>query len=193
MCSPAFLLFMVTVADLALLVLVTFSAPFIQAFYFLRTNIDGGIKFGLFGFCQELAGTCTGKELGYQFQPQLVDRLTTVLVLYPVAAGLSLLGAVTLIPLMLYPRDGGFLFVLFAFMSTFAFLAAAGAFAATMYLFTVAMHRLHEEGFSASYGPSIWIALAATALSLMIALNAGCGTCLGGRFGRQPRHIPYTY
>ena len=102
--------------------------------------------------------------------------------------------------------------MMFALFSTLAFLASAGAFAVTMYLFTTVMHRFHVEGFSASYGPSvsryntavdsavdsqnicqIWIALAATALSLIIALNSGCGTCLGGRFGRQPRHLAYTY
>ncbi|KAJ8488221.1 hypothetical protein ONZ51_g3703 [Trametes cubensis] len=125
--------------------------------------------------------------IGYKHEPEMVDRLTTVLVLYPVAAGLTLLGLLTLIPLMCYRREGGFLFVMFALFSTLAFLASAGAFAVTMYLFTTVMHRFHVEGFSASYGPSIWIALAATALSLIIALNSGCGTCLGGRHQRPPR------
>ncbi|OSD06655.1 hypothetical protein PYCCODRAFT_1383799 [Trametes coccinea BRFM310] len=193
MCSPAFLMFMATVANLALLVLVTFSTPFIQSLYFLRTDLDGGMSFGVFGFCFDLMQVCSGKELGYVHEPEIIGHLTTVFVLYPVAAGFMVLGAITLIPLMCYPREGGFLFVLFAFLSTFAFLATAAAFAVTVYLFTVAMHRLHAEAFTASYGPSIWIALAATALSLVISLNAGCGTCLGGRFGRQPRHLAYTY
>ncbi|KAI0325294.1 pali-domain-containing protein [Cubamyces sp. BRFM 1775] len=193
MCSPAFLMFMATAAQLALLVLVTFSTPFIKALYFLRTDSEGGVRFGLLGFCFDLLGICTPKEIGYKHEPEIVDRLSTVLVLYPVAAGLTLLGLLTLLPLMCHRRDGGFLFVMFALFSTLAFFAAAGAFAVTMYLFTTVMHRFHAEGYSASYGPSIWIALAATALSLMIALNSGCGTCLGGRFGRQPRHLAYTY
>ncbi|KAI0649032.1 hypothetical protein C8Q79DRAFT_924404 [Trametes meyenii] len=193
MCSPAFLMFLATVVALTLLVLVTFSTPFTQIFYFLHSDINGGVKFGVFGFCLELRDFCTPKELGYQFDPQVIKPLTTALVLYPVAAGLTLLGAVVLIPVMFSRRDHGYPFVLFAFFSTFAFLAAAGAFAVTMYLFTVAIHRFHALGFSASYGPSIWIALAAIALLLVVALNAGCGTCPGGRFGRQARHLAYTY
>ncbi len=79
----------------------TFSTPFIQAFYFLRTDFAGGIKFGLLGFCNDLTGTCTAKafvlsiyrslriltlciRLGYQHEPQITKPLTTVLVLYPI-------------------------------------------------------------------------------------------------------------
>ncbi|KAI0359777.1 hypothetical protein OH77DRAFT_1419103 [Trametes cingulata] len=193
MCSPAFLMFMATVAALTLLVLVTFSTPFIQALYFLRSEVSGGVKFGLFGFCFELTETCIPKELGYHHEPELMPPLTTVLILYPVSAALTLLGALILIPLMYTRRDRSILYAVFAVLSTLAFLAAAGAFGVTMYLFTVAMRRFHAEGFTATYGPSVWIALAATALLLAIALNAGCGTCVGGRLGRQPRHLAYTY
>ncbi|KAI0367953.1 hypothetical protein BV20DRAFT_1023327 [Pilatotrama ljubarskyi] len=193
MCSPAFLMFVANVAALTLLVLVTFSTPFIQALYFLESSVSGGVKFGLFGFCFELTETCIPKELGYHHNPELMAPLTTVLVLYPVAAGLTLLGAIVLIPLMYIRRDRSALYALYALVSTFAFFAAVAAFAITMYLFTVAMHRFQGEGFTASYGPSIWIALAATALLLAIAINAGCATCVGGRFGRQPRHLAYTY
>ena len=40
-------------------VLVTFSTPFIQAFYFLRSSAEGGIRYGVLGFCRELTETCT--------------------------------------------------------------------------------------------------------------------------------------
>ncbi|KAL1949570.1 hypothetical protein VTO73DRAFT_8451 [Trametes versicolor] len=186
-------MFMANLAAIVLLVLVTFSTPFIGAFYFLRTDFAGGIKFGLLGFCNDLTGTCTAKALGYHHEPQITNPLTTVLVLYPVAAGLTLLGALILIPAIFSGRDRGYPYVLFALLSTFAFLACAGGFGVTMYLFTVARDRFHAEGFSASYGPSVWIALSATALLLFIALNAGCGTCMGGRLGRQARHLVYTY
>ncbi|KAI0775122.1 hypothetical protein BD413DRAFT_603117 [Trametes elegans] len=193
MCGPAFLMFAATIAALVLLVLVTFSTPFIQQFYFLHTNIIGGVKFGVFGFCLELQNICTSKELGYQFEERITRPFTTVLILYPIAAVLSLLGILVLLPIACSRRDHGYPFVLFAFLSAFAFLAAAGGFGVTMYVFTTAMRDLHAQGYSASYGPSIWIALAATAVLLIVALNAGCGTCIGGRFGRQARHMVYTY
>lgn len=71
------------------------------------------------------------------------------------AAGLTLLGALILIPAIFSRRDRGYPYVLFALLSTFAFLACAGGFGVTMYLFTVARDRFHAEGFSASYGPSV--------------------------------------
>lgn len=120
MCGPIFLMFMANLAAIVLLyvlsmrtrvyyllnmlpnrVVVTFSTPFIRAFYFLRTDFAGGIKFGLLGFCNDLTGTCTAKafvvpiirslrtltlciRLGYHHEPQITNPLTTVLVLYPV-------------------------------------------------------------------------------------------------------------
>ena len=40
-------------------VLVTFSTPFIQQLYFLRSSAEGGIQYGVLGFCRELTDTCT--------------------------------------------------------------------------------------------------------------------------------------
>ena len=78
MCGPALLMFMATVAALVLLcvlktscyswtkltvpsrrVLVTFSTPFIQQLYLLRSDAAGGVRFGVVGFCLELTGICT--------------------------------------------------------------------------------------------------------------------------------------
>ncbi|RDX57185.1 hypothetical protein OH76DRAFT_1394968 [Lentinus brumalis] len=193
MCGATFLMFLATIAALALLVLVIFSQPFIHVFYFLRTSAAGGVQFGVLGYCYGLTAVCSQKKFGYQFTPELLNPLPIVLVLYPVAAGLTLLGAVVLLPLFFSRRPPRWPYVAFGVLSTLAFLAAAAAFAITMWLFTVARDRFRAEGFTADYGPSTWMALAAAVLLLLVALNAGCGTCLGGRFGRQARHIAYTY
>ena len=88
-------------------VLVIFSVPFIRVFYFLRSSVEGGVRFGLLGFCTELADICSPKKFvfslsvvlsyqlsshctrfGYQFAWGGVDILITplpmILLLYPV-------------------------------------------------------------------------------------------------------------
>ncbi|EJF64876.1 hypothetical protein BD309DRAFT_955581 [Dichomitus squalens] len=194
MCGPALLMFMATVAALVLLVLVIFSTPFIQQFYFLRSEAAGGIRFGVVGFCLELTGICT-KQIGYNLDDILIKPLPMLLVLYPVAAGLTLLGAFTLLPIFFshHRHPPRWPYILFALVSTLAFLAAAAALAVSVYLFTKVRDHFHAQHVEAAYGPSIWMAVAATAVLLVVALNAGCGTCLGGRFGRQARHHVYTY
>ncbi|RPD60168.1 hypothetical protein L226DRAFT_508472 [Lentinus tigrinus ALCF2SS1-7] len=193
MCGPTFLMFLATIAALVLLVLVIFSQPFIHVFYFLSTSAEGGLQFGVLGFCNVSTGVCSQKKFGYEFLPELLNPLPIVLVLYPVAAGLALLGAVSLLPLFYSRRPPRWPYVVFGMLSMLAFLAAAAAFGITMWLFTVARDRFRAEGFTADYGPSTWMALAAAAVLLLVAMNAGCGTCMGGRFGRQARHLAYTY
>ncbi|KAI1796899.1 hypothetical protein LXA43DRAFT_878862 [Ganoderma leucocontextum] len=194
MCGPALLMFMATVAALVLLVLVTFSTPFIQQFYFLRSSAEGGIRFGVLGFCRVLTETCT-RQLGYQVNPPVVQPLPMLLILYPVAAGLTLLSALTLLPILFsrHRHPPRWPYVLFALISTLAFLASGAALGVALYLFTITRDRFHAQQIEAAYGPSIWISVAATAVLLVVALNAGCGSCIGGRFGRQARHHAYTY
>ncbi|OBZ66230.1 hypothetical protein A0H81_13729 [Grifola frondosa] len=184
--TSAVLMFLGTLAACVLLVLVTFSVPFISIFYFLKTSAAGTVTFGIWGFCVDITGVCTQKKLEYSFDPQIMKSLTTALVLYPVAAGLTLFGLLSLTPL-LYP------YPLFALLSILAFLTSLAAFAVMMFLFTTAKNRFHAEGFTATYGPAVWMSLAATAVLLLLAVNVGCGTFCGGRFGRQAPHLAYSY
>ena len=71
------------------------------------------------------------------------------------AAGLTLLGAISLLPLFFSRRPPRWPYIVFGLLSTLAFLAAAAAFAITMWLFTVARDRFRAEGFTADYGPSV--------------------------------------
>lgn len=43
-------------------ILTTFSAPFIQIFYFVHSSVDGGVKFGLWGWCLDVDGSCPVKQ-----------------------------------------------------------------------------------------------------------------------------------
>ncbi|EMD33874.1 hypothetical protein CERSUDRAFT_117398 [Gelatoporia subvermispora B] len=193
MCDPALPMYLATLGALVLLVLVTFSEPFISTFYFLRTDASGGVRFGLFGYCFEATGMCTPKSLGYSFDPQLIGSLTTPLVLFPISAGLAAFAAFLLFFIICCHSWWRHPHPTFCLVSTLAFLSSLGGLGVALYLFVTALVRFHKDGFSASLGPSIWLALGATVLLFAVALNAGCGTCLGGRFGRQSRRVAYNY
>ena len=173
-------------------VLVIFSAPFIRVFYFLRTSADGGVRFGVLGFCYDATGICSAKKyvsqslsdlllskslwvgtrFGYEFMQDnvtILDRpLPILLLLYVVgtvvffcikafteeahsetrtAAGLTLLGALTLVPLCIPRREPRWPYGVFGILSTLAFLSCGAAFGVTMWLFTTARNRFHALGF----------------------------------------------
>ncbi|KAI0749640.1 hypothetical protein C8Q80DRAFT_636792 [Daedaleopsis nitida] len=194
MVGPTFVMLVATLACFVLLVLVTFSVPFIPVLKFLHSSASGGVDFGVLGFC-DASSACKPNQamFGYRYDPELLNPLPKTLILFPVGAGLTLLSALVLLPLLFSRRQPRWPYVAFGLLTTFAFIATAAGFGLSMWLFTVAKRRFEGEGFDASYGPSTWMALAATALLLLVALNAGCGTCAGGRFGRQARHVAYTY
>ncbi|KAI0955719.1 hypothetical protein AcV7_006308 [Taiwanofungus camphoratus] len=182
-----------TLAGFVLLVLVTFSTPFIHVFYFLESSAGGGVKFGIWGYCLDLTETCLSLRLGYTFDPQITGTLPRVLALYPAAAGVTFLSLVTLMPLLCFPRLRRYPHPLFCLLSLLSFLLSLAAFVVMIYLFATARERFRHYGYSASFGPSVWMSLAAVPVLFVVALNAGCGTCLGGRFGRLTSSFAYNY
>ncbi len=58
-------------ASFILLLLVTFSTPFIRSIYFLRQD---SIRYGLYGWCDETTGYCF-RRYGYAWGDKLVDWL----------------------------------------------------------------------------------------------------------------------
>ncbi|OCH84328.1 hypothetical protein OBBRIDRAFT_764430 [Obba rivulosa] len=193
MCDAAIPMYLATLGALVLLVLITFSEPFISAFYFLATDAAGGVRFGLLGYCLEAAGTCTPKKLGYSFDPQLIGSLTTPLILFPISAVFTLISLFLLFFIVCCHTWRRFPHPLFCFVSLLAFLTSLAGLAIALFLFITALVRFHRDGSSANLGPSIWMAIGATVLLFCVTLNAGCATCLGGRFGRQSRRHAYNY
>lgn len=43
-------------------ILITFSVPFISNFYFLRSSVNGGVDFGVWGFCSTSTDVCSKKS-----------------------------------------------------------------------------------------------------------------------------------
>jgi len=192
----AWLMFLGLFAAFVLEVLVTFSTPFIRAIYFLETSASGGTKFGVWGYCDTISnGTvCTPESLGYTFGTEIANStLIEVLVLFPICAGFCILCLVALFPLLCVPRLKYYPHPVFCILCMGAALSAVGAFVVSIVIFTTSMSQFQAAGYSASFGPALWMSLAAAVVLSLVGLNAGCGTCLGGRFGRGSSQYAYNY
>ncbi|PAV16290.1 SUR7 family [Pyrrhoderma noxium] len=180
-------------ASLVLLVLISISMPLVKTFYFLHASQSGGVTFGEWGWCLDSGLRCSQKALGIDWSPQLVPWLTKALVLFPVAGGLTLLATFSLLPVLCTYRRDRFPTPLFGCLTFLAFVASAAALAFTLGLFITAKKRFQELGFEASYGPSIWMAVAATGSLAIVSLNSGCGCASGrGRFSRASPYLSYN-
>ncbi|CAL1717176.1 unnamed protein product [Somion occarium] len=193
MLNPAFPIFFLICSAFVLLTLVTFSVPFISSFYFLHSSVAGGIKYGIWGWCLDVDDSCSPKQFGYHEDPELVPILIKLHVLFPIAAGFALLASLNLIPVVCSRYRELYPFTLFAVLSFLAFVSSLAGFAVSIATWTIALDRFHRDGFQASFGPLIWMSLAATVILLLVALNAVCGMLWSASGGRRSSRIIYTY
>jgi len=193
MCIPHFFAFALSAGACVLLALITFSVPFVSSFYFLHSDVAGGVKYGVWGWCLDNGLECSGpKTIGYHWDPQIIPWLTDTLALFPVAAGITALSVLSMIPTFCSYRDRYYPPPMFAFFSVFAFISSFFGTVFMFALFTIALHRFHDDGIGASLGPLPWMAVGATVALAIVALSSGCGGLCWGRYGRTSRYLAYN-
>ncbi|THH31514.1 hypothetical protein EUX98_g2676 [Antrodiella citrinella] len=185
--------FILLTCSLVLLVLTTFSVPFVKSFYFFRADINGGVTFGMWGWCFDLSGQCSPKQFGYVWVPQLTQILTKLLILFPAAAGLTLISMAVLTPVMFSRYSRMHPFPLFALLALATWLCSAAAFGISLANWLIARNRFHKSGVATSLGPLIWMDLGALVLLLIVATNASCGSLCRGHMGRRHSGVYFTY
>ena len=118
-------------------------------------------------------------RFGYRFDPELIPILTKLFILYPIckhldrpqwrsislclsylpytAAGLSLISAITLLPVLCTRGYRWYPFPLFAFVALLAFLTSAAALAVAVVAWVTAIDRFKHAGFTATLtsGPCV--------------------------------------
>jgi len=184
--SPALPGLLLCFAATVLLVLVCVSPPTWEKIYFLNVTSAGkSIRFGVFGFTGSKAG------FGYKFNQSafglsddasntvVLNNLTKVLILHPIAAGLVGLSVLFGIWGASYHRVGTVLMALFSAVATVCTLVV---FVTEMILFGIARNRFRDKGAHAEYGNAIWLTLGALA-----ALGLGFCASSYGAFGRYRR------
>ncbi|KAG8902852.1 hypothetical protein FRB99_004014 [Tulasnella sp. 403] len=164
-----------------LLLIVTLSAPIWNDISFLNAIIGGReIHFGVFGY------TGSPKKLGYPldqlnvngglFTNGTIHNLTYVLVLHPIAAGLSFLAVLFGLCGAAYHRSGT---ILMSIATAVAAVVTLVAWVVDMVLFGITRNHLRGQGYPAQYGNANWMTLGA-----LVALLLGFCTSICGIFGR---------
>ncbi|KAF9244870.1 hypothetical protein BU15DRAFT_41395 [Melanogaster broomeanus] len=155
---------------MVLLIFVSVSAPTWDTISFLDV---GDLSFGVLGY----TGSVT--QIGYYFplpgsniNTGILHNLTYVLILYPIAAGLSGIAVLFGICGASYHRAGT---VFMSLAAALAMLCTLVAWVISTSLFAVVKERLESEGIPASLGNANWIGLGALVALLLGFCTAACG------------------
>jgi len=153
-----------------ILTMLTICSVPISSLYFLYTSEALGVRFGMWGWCLDEGGICSGPlQLGYTWEPQLSNTITNALVFYPITAVSIILTLISLIPVAnARSARTDRVFLVLAWIS---FASSIIAFSFMIGIWSVAKYRFQKRGFGASYGPLPWLSLAATLLLLAVALS----------------------
>ncbi|KAG2119771.1 uncharacterized protein F5147DRAFT_665328 [Suillus discolor] len=152
-----------------LLIFVSVSSPTWNSISFLNAD---RYAFGVFGY------TGSKVQVGYYFplpgdiNTGILHSLTFVLILYPIAAGLSGLAFLFGVCGAGYHRAGTVFMTLLAGLATLCTLVA---WIISMSLFGTVRNRLRSEGINANWGNANWLALGALVALLLGSCTAACG------------------
>ncbi|KAG2032478.1 pali-domain-containing protein [Suillus americanus] len=152
-----------------LLILVSVSSPTLNSISFLNAN---QYSFGVFGY------TGSKVQVGYYFplpgdiNTGILHNLTFVLILYPIAAGLSGLAFLFGVCGAGYHRVGT---VFMSFLAGLATLCTLIVWSISMSLFGTVRSRLRSNGINANWGNANWLALGALVALFLGSCTAACG------------------
>ncbi|KAM0251695.1 hypothetical protein ACHAQJ_008065 [Trichoderma viride] len=186
-------------AATALLIVVSVTSPVVNDLSILKIDFSGSnsvdrITYGTFGYCiinSNGKDDCTNSHVGYdptaavgqvtQLSFSKSDRdgakvLTRVLILHPIAAGLTFLAFLLCLGTSFL---GSFVASLF---SALAFVATLIAMACDFAAFGIIKHAVNSRGTNihARWGPAVWCILVAAVLTLVATILVFI-TCCAGR------------
>ena len=162
-------------AAMVLLIFVSVSSPTWERISFLDV---GNLHFGVFGYTGSQAHVGwyfpldATSQVSNRVNTNVLHNLTYVLILYPIAAGLSGIAVLFGICGAAYHRAGT---VFMSLVAALAMLATLIAWVISMALFGVARERLRDSGIYATWGNANWIALGALVALLLGFCTAACG------------------
>ncbi|KAL7917550.1 actin cortical patch SUR7/pH-response regulator pali [Trichoderma austrokoningii] len=200
-------------AATALLIVISVTAPVVNDLSILKVDFAGSnavdrITYGTFGYCiihSNGPDTCTSSHVGYDATAALAqvtqvsfskaDRdstkvLTRVLILHPIAAGLTFLAFLLCLGTSFL---GSFVASLFSFL---AFVATLVAMACDFAAFGIIKHAVNVHGPNnvvARWGPTVWCILVAAVLTLIATVLVFITCCAGRSKKRHARRSKADY
>ncbi|ODO07685.1 hypothetical protein I350_03256 [Cryptococcus amylolentus CBS 6273] len=194
--SPAFPGLFFAFCAMVLLIFVSVSPPAWEKINFLKASTGSQTTvFGVLGECLK-GGECTSRNVGYDLKVWGADnlninttnfhRLTRALILHPIAGFFALLSL--LFGFLATVCASRFLTIMMALSALFGLLITIAAFVLDMVFWSLVKHKIHDAGYSASYGNANWLtagALVAFALSFCTSLCGAFGRFASGRFAGE--------
>ncbi|RSH91451.1 hypothetical protein EHS25_009750 [Saitozyma podzolica] len=186
--SPVYMSLFFCFAAMSLLVFASVSPPAWSKVNFLDAYVNGAhTYFGVFGECLS-GGSCTTKSVGYNLSilndPSLnigstaLNRLTSALILHPIAGGLALFAFIFgILGIAFASRFATVLMGLFATLGAFTALVI---FVIDMVLWNITKNEVSSAGGSATLGNANWLTVGATVALFLAMCTSFCGAC--GRF-----------
>ncbi|KAK4686571.1 hypothetical protein P7C73_g3554, partial [Tremellales sp. Uapishka_1] len=165
------LLFVLTFSTLVLVILSTFSSPFIRSISFLRLPSDAGdTTFGAFGWCSP--DFCLPNTVGYEYGNEVNKALTGGMFLWPIAIIFVFFTLIAILPLLFVHESRALRFVgnriFFLFAVNFATLLVVLAWVYTIYGWSIAHRSFEIAGTAVHLGPAVWMGLAAMLCMLVV-------------------------
>ncbi|WVN90222.1 uncharacterized protein L203_105458 [Cryptococcus depauperatus CBS 7841] len=191
-----------------LLAIVSFNTPLLKSLNFLKASysngsLQGELTLGTLGFCHDTGQrmTCTGPQVGYEFDPNVVfgvslfdipktitKYLTYILILHVVALAFAVIATI----IALFAHSPTFPLLCLAIWmagiaSTFSFLAVIFDLA----MFYIAKARINKvAGASAEIGICVWLTLASWIILALSGCFFGIGNCCGSCRSNQESGDP---
>ncbi|KAI5475736.1 heparinase II/III family protein [Pseudohyphozyma bogoriensis] len=179
-------------AAMALFIVVSVSSPIWHQLNLLK------ITFGVFGYCTGTNGsyTCSSRTLGYPISSVIsnstgttyanssLDRATKVLLLNPIAAG------ITAIAFLIAGASHRLGFIFAALVGVVAWVVSAAAMAVDLYVCIMVKNHINDDTSStASYGIMLWLAVAGCGAVFLGTITTFFSCCTDNR--RKRRDLEY--
>jgi len=167
------ILFTLTFAALVLVLLVTFSSPFISSINFINLpSASGSTTFGSFGWCAP--GYCLPSKVGYEYGTQVNKSLTGAMLLWAISVIFTFFTLLSVLPLLFVHESRALRFVgnrvFFMYASELALLFVVASWVLSIYGWHIALRAFQEAGTKVHLGSANWLGLTAAFCMIIVGI-----------------------
>ncbi|WWD15910.1 hypothetical protein CI109_100334 [Kwoniella shandongensis] len=192
-------LFTLTFAALVLVILITFSSPFIASINFLKLPAaEGDTTFGSFGWCSP--GYCLPSKVGYEYGTQVNKALTGGMMLWAVAFIFLFFTTLSILPLLFVHESRALRTIgnrtFFIVMMMVATTLTVVAWLFSIYGWSVAHRAFEVANVDVKLGSAIWMGLTAALCMIIVFIirwpaEAWDGAVTRANNGEGARGVPH--
>ncbi|KAL0253994.1 hypothetical protein I308_101373 [Cryptococcus tetragattii IND107] len=165
------ILFILSLTSLVLIILCTFSSPFIPSISWLRnSSLAGDTTFGSFGWCSP--DYCLQNRVGYEYGTQINKALTGGMMLWPIAIIFVFLTVLSVVPLLFVHESRALRTVgnrmFFLIMERIGTTVTVAAWVFSIYAWSIAHRAFEVSNVETHLGSATWMGLTAAILMIIL-------------------------